>query len=251
MSFDQQNSGDFVSRQDFEVLNNQLEEKFARFEALLSRSNIFSTPKLPVNVEHPPISDTPFINPSLEPRATGPGPDPEGTVARKEKGVGKTKHGKSSKPAAAAGSASQSAVDAFTASKTVGLQVLDKPDALSVSSIKSVASTVSLDQPVHTGPQPSSASGSSVTDPPDSFVQQDPVLSDVELDPLPDRSDRDSGEEGKLSDTEVTERNEEMNHRETVRSVRAFLGWTHILDFEPAVGDTDNRSDNPWKGKHP
>ena len=61
VSFDQQNSGDFVSRQDFEVLNNQLEEKFARFEALLSRSNIFSTPKLPVNVEHPPISNTPFI----------------------------------------------------------------------------------------------------------------------------------------------------------------------------------------------
>ena len=123
---DQQNSGDFVSRQDFEVLNNQLEEKFARFEALLSRSNIFSTPKLPVNVEHPPISDTPFINPSPDPRATGPvrppGQDPEGTVARKEKGVGKTKHRKS-------GSASQSAVDAFPASKTVvpgpGLQVLD------------------------------------------------------------------------------------------------------------------------------
>ena len=258
VSFDQQNSGDFVSHQDFEVLNNQLEEKFARFEALLSRSNIFST-KLPVNVEHPPISDTPFINPSPDPRATGPvrppGQDPEGTVARKEKGVVKTKHRKSSKPAAAAGSASQSAVDAFPASKTVvpspGLQVLDKPDALSVSSLKSVASTVSLDQPVHTGPQLSSASGSSVTDPPDSFVQQEPVLPDVELDPLPDRSDRNSGEEGELSDTEVTERNEEMNYRETVRSVRAFLGWTHIPDFEPAVGDTDNRSDNPWKGKHP
>ena len=182
------------------------------------------------------------------------GQDPEGAVAKK-KGVGKTKHRKSSKPASAAGSASQSAVDAVPASKTVvpgpGLQVLDKPDALSVSSIKSVASTVSLDQPVHTGPQLSSASGSSVTDPLDSFVQQEPVLSDVELDPLPDRSDGDSGEEGELSDTEVTERNEEMNYRETVRSVRAFLGWTHIPDFEPAVGDSDNRSDNPWKGKHP
>ena len=146
-------------------------------------------------------------------------------------------------------------MDAFPASKTVvpgpGLQVLDKPDALSVSSLKSVASTVSLDQPVHTGPQFSNASGSSVTDPPDSFVQQEPVLSDVELDPLPDRSDRDSGEEGELSDTEMTERNKETNYRETVRSVRAFLGWTHIPDFEPAVGDTDNHYDNPWKGKYP
>ena len=36
-----------------------------------------------------------------------------------------------------------------------------------------------------------------------------------------------------------------MNYRETVRSVRAFLGWSHIPDFEAAVGDTDNRSDNP------
>ena len=52
----QQPSGGFVSRQDFDVLNNQLEEKFAHFEALLSRSNIFSTPKLPVNVENPPVS---------------------------------------------------------------------------------------------------------------------------------------------------------------------------------------------------
>ena len=157
MSFDHQASGDFVSRQDFEVLNNQLAEKFARFEALLSLSNIFSTPKLPVNVEHPPISDTPFVNPSSDPRATSPvrppGQEPEGSVVRKDKGVGKSKHRKSSKPAAAAGSASQSSVDAFPASKTVvpcpGLQVLDKLDALSVSSVKSVASTVTLDQPVH------------------------------------------------------------------------------------------------------
>ena len=36
---------DFVSKQDFDTLSNQLEEKFARFEALLTRTNIFSTPK--------------------------------------------------------------------------------------------------------------------------------------------------------------------------------------------------------------
>ena len=54
-----------------------------------------------------------------------------------------------------------------------------------------------------------------------------------------------------MSDSEVTEKNEEMNYRETVRAVRAFLGWTFIPDFEPAVGDTDNESDNPRKGIHP
>ena len=41
-----------------------------------------------------------------------------------------------------------------------------------------------------------------------------------------------------------------MNYRETVRAVRAFLGWSHIPDFEYSVADGD-RSDNPWKGKHP
>ena len=35
-----------------------------------------------------------------------------------------------------------------------------------------------------------------------------------------------------------------------MRAVRAFLGFTHIPDFQPATGDYD-RSDNPWKGKHP
>ena len=79
-----QQSTDFVSQQDFEVLNNQLEEKFARFEALLTRSNIFSTPKLPVNVESPLGTD------------------------KKDKGLGKSKHKKKSKPSAAAGSASKS-----------------------------------------------------------------------------------------------------------------------------------------------
>ena len=252
-------SGNFISRQDFEVLNSQLEEKFARFEALLSRTNIFSTPKMPVNVEQPPISDTPFINPSPDPRATGPvwppGQVQEGSALKKQKGVGKSKSKKSSKPAAAAGSASQIAVDAVPASKTVvpgpGLQVLGKPDTLPFSSITSAASTVSTSQPVSTGPKRSSASGSSVLDPLDSFDQPESTQSDFDVDPLPDKSDRDSGEEGELSDTEVAERNEEINYRETVRSVRAFLGWSHIPDFEPAVGDTDNRSDNPWKGKHP
>ena len=40
---------EFVSKRDFDSLSNQLEEKFARFEALLTRTNIFSTPKAPVS----------------------------------------------------------------------------------------------------------------------------------------------------------------------------------------------------------
>ena len=168
---------------------------------------------MPVNVEQPPISGTPFINPSPDPRATGsvrpPGQDQEGSALKKQKGVGKSKHKKSSKPAAAAGSASQVAVDAVPAPKTVvpgpGLQVLDKPDTLTFSSITSAASTVStsVPDPLDSFVQPVATS---VPDPPDSFVQPEPALSDVDIDPLPDWSDRDSGEEGELSDTEVTEK---------------------------------------------
>ena len=63
------------------------------------------------------------------------------------------------------------------------------------------------------------------------------------------QSDKES-EEGEISDAEVQEKNEEMNYRETVRAVRAFLGFTQIPDFEASTGDYDC-SDNPWKGKHP
>ena len=244
--------GDFVSHQDLELLNNQLEEKFARFEALLSRTNIFSTPKMPVSTFQAPISDTPFINPSPDPGATSPvrppGQELEVSPAVK-KHKGKSKQKKASKPAASAGSSDQIASDPIPPLKTVvpgpGLQTLEKPEE-TVSSFTSVTSLGSSSKPVITGPQHSSGSTSFA---PDSFTQPDPPLSDGE--PLLDRSDKDSGEEGELSDSEVVERNEEMNYRETVRSVRAFLGWSHIPDFEAAVGDTDNRSDNPWKGKHP
>ena len=67
------------------------------------------------------------------------------------------------------------------------------------------------------------------------------------MESLTGRSDKDEGE---ISDSEANEQNEEMNYRETVRAVRAFLGWSHIPDFEFSVADGD-RSDNPWKEKHP
>ena len=96
-------------------------------------------------------------------------------------------------------------MDPIPAPKTVvpgpGLQVLEKPEG-TFSTLSSVTSPGSGSQQVATSSKlPSSA--------PDSFVQPVPVLSDV--DPLPDWSDKDSGEEGELSDSEVAERNEEMN----------------------------------------
>ena len=174
-------------------------------------------------------------------------------VELKKKDKGKSKK-KKSKPAAAAGSAEQLASSAqdIPIKKDVPGPGLKSLDSLSDTDpnpyfVSTASSTGASDQPVITRPGASSVIGTHL----DSFSHQDPVLSDADVDPAPDPSDRDSGEEGELSDSEVTEKNEEMNYRETVRAVRAFLGWTYIPDFEPAVGDTDNKSDNPWKGKHP
>ena len=58
-------------------------------------------------------------------------------------------------------------------------------------------------------------------------------------------------DEGELSDTgEKQEVTEDMNYRETVRSVRSFMGWNHIPVFEADFNEPD-KSNNPWKGKVP
>ena len=103
-----QHSGrEFVSRQDFNILNNQLEEKFAHFGALLTRTNIFSTPKCRLQSPTQWCQRHHFINPSPDPRATSPvrPPGQDTTVKPKEKkvkGVGKSRDKK--KKSASSGS---------------------------------------------------------------------------------------------------------------------------------------------------
>ena len=62
----------FVTAQQFEAMNDKWAEQFARFEALLSRGNIFTTPRTAVSTipSHSLVSTQPFINPSA--RHTGP-----------------------------------------------------------------------------------------------------------------------------------------------------------------------------------
>ena len=58
-------------------------------------------------------------------------------------------------------------------------------------------------------------------------------------------------EEDLLSDTtDKAKLTEDMNYRETVHSVRSFMGWNHIPPFESDLTEAD-KSNNPWKGKHP
>ena len=82
----------------------------------------------------------------------------------------------------------------------------------------------------------------------DSVSHSLPVSSASYLPPEP-------AEEGELSDPEDqpdvdagdSDRvlSEEQNHRETVRGVTAFMGWTHIPDLEYSPS---SRTDNPWVG---
>ena len=61
----------YVTSAQFEEMNDKWAEHFARFEALLSRGNVFSTPKSSAPVSsHPVLSDQPFLNSSARP--TGP-----------------------------------------------------------------------------------------------------------------------------------------------------------------------------------
>ena len=78
-------------------MNDKWAEHFARFEALLSRGNVFSTPKSSApGSSHPVLSDQPFLNPSA--RATGPvGPLAEPDLPVRCESKTKKKSKKSSK----------------------------------------------------------------------------------------------------------------------------------------------------------
>ena len=72
---------------------------------------------------------------------------------------------------------------------------------------------------------------------PDKYQVEEGEVS--EPDPEPgDQPDSDSGEKDKIM-------SEDQNYRETVRGVRAFMGWSHILDLEYSP---TSRADNPWTG---
>ena len=66
-------SASFVASDQLKQISDQWAEQFARFEALLSRGNVFSTPKSNVKPvpTHTVVSDTPFIPPSAG-ASTGP-----------------------------------------------------------------------------------------------------------------------------------------------------------------------------------
>ena len=64
----------YVTCDQFSGMMEKMAEQFARFEALLSRGNIFSTPKMsvtPVSAQ-PVISEKPFMDPAARPTGLVP-----------------------------------------------------------------------------------------------------------------------------------------------------------------------------------
>ena len=104
-----------------------------------------------------------------------------------------------------------------------------------------------------TGPTPSYSQASATyrTTGPEDYPQAG-AYSELPYDPEDsDHYSASEPDEGELSDTgEKQKVTEDMNYRETVRSVRSFLGWNHIPVFEADFSEPD-KSNNPWKGKVP
>ena len=286
-------SSSFVTSDQLQQMSDQWAEQFARFEALLSRGNVFSTPKSSVQhvPSHAAISDTPFIPPSA--RLTGPVEFPaEGEVDSKivERDVKDQKKSRKSRkdnkedkhskkrqvsPSPDVGtlhvkSAPVQVKPPAQAQVSSGTEVVQKlkPKAAPLSSVGSDPEQSGLFLPGATGQgfaQPGSSGQAPPVDQTSSSLFGDSTVSDayrappapntLDIDPPPSEasfSDDQVSDEGEISSDTLDrpEQTEDMNYRETVRSIRSFMGWNHIPTFESDLSEPD-KSNNPWKGKLP
>ena len=264
----------YVTSGQLVALSDKMSEQFARFEALLSRGNIFTAPSMPVKPvsAQKVLSDTPFIDPSSA-RPTGPVWPPAESVDANGSDIkpDKKKSHKHKKSHRHSGKHSGKPTDKLSADlHPVGAKQLPTSSAqapaedMTDTGSQVLPSKAPVSHPAGqstgpptkelsiTGPVPcySQASASYRTGPED--FSQASVFSDLPYDPEEnERYSASEPDEGELSDTgEKQEVTEDMNYRETVRSVRSFMGWTHIPVFEADFSEPD-KSNNPWKGKVP
>ena len=250
----QPSTSNFVTAEQFFLMNDKWAEQFARFEALLSRGNVFSTPKAVVNPASSKVivSDSPFITPAARP--TGPVETPavqEAVTKVKSKDKKQKKTVKSDKPVHV-----DKPVPAVSSS---GLEVVGQVPVHK--KVVPPASSVSVPpEDLQAGPPGDSA----LTKPSSSVMAESftgsfnlpPELDEIDFDdPLAgsdvstDHSDYDEGEISSNT-VERSDQTEKMNYRETVRSIWSYMGWTHIPDFESDLNEPD-KSNDPWKGKNP
>ena len=239
----------FVTSAQFEAMTDRWAEQFARFEALLSRGNVFIIPKSSATVSsHPVLSDKPFIDPSARP--TGPVVNPaeqdsKMTDAKPKKKSHKSKSGKSKDTVIAP------PVSSFNTSLTGQARQATGQSAPIVSAVSQTGlETLDTGSAVQYDVAPSSLASAGSRTFPEQDYRDPPVhtVSDEELSEE-DNSLAEEGEvlSGNLEKQEVTE---DMTFRETVRSVRSFMGWDYIPVFESDLTEPD-KSNNPWRGKHP
>ena len=281
----------YVTAEQFTAMSDKWAEQFARMEALLSRGNIFSTPVSAVKPmdTQSVISTTPFIPPATRPTGLVEvlvAVEKSSSTRSDEKDKQKKKSHKSKKPDKPAHVSSSSHKSDSKSEKSkqdrspspVRKHSSSKGSSLCKSvpssgpesgkqptitkETSSLFSSATTTGPLHacTGSStPSSAptghgqsSMGACAFPPDTRVEHFDLVSDDEFSEDKDRSGELSiSDEGQLSDsTEVPEQTEEMSYRETVRSVRRYMGWHRIPTFETTLSEPD-KSNNPWKGKHP
>ena len=247
----------YVTSEQFAAISDKWAEQLARMEALMSRGNIFSAPVTSVKPvdSQTLISQTPFIPPATRP--TGPVEVPVAVeVATKSKphdDKERKKNHKSKKHDKPADHKSSHKSDAKVdrkrdrspspvrkhsssksshVSKTVpssgpesAKQSITTTDTSAPVSSAVGAVPTSTGMPstssVPAGPEPSRGA---CAFPPDPGFEHFNLVSDEEEDN--DRSGESSlSDEGQLSDsTETPEQTEEMSYRETVRSVRSYMG---------------------------
>ena len=275
----------YVTAEQFTAMSDKWAEQFARMEALLSRGNIFSTPVTsvkPIDTQSV-ISTTPFIPPATRP--TGPVEAPvavEKSSSSKSNDKDKDKqkkshkskkpdkpahdsssHKSSAKPEKSKRDRSPSPVRKHSSSKGSKSVPSSGPESGKQTTItkasSSLFSSTTTTGSLHAGTgssTPSSAptghgqSTGACAFPPDTGIEHYDLVSDDDYSHEDDRSGNLS-DEGQLSDsTEVPEKTEEMTYRETVRSVRSYMGWHHVPTFETTFSDPD-KTNNPWKGKNP
>ena len=267
----------YVTSAQFEEMSDKWAEHFARFEALLSRGNVFSIPKSSAPVSsHPLLSDQPFLNPSAQP--TGPVVNPAEQDSKiklsepkpKKKSRKSTKGDKSKdtvvpdQPVPASSipgpgdfmqepvfrpvsSVSSSATSQQLTSTGPSEQTLPLASQPGPGNIVTVPSSHQNIQPTSTAAANSFAGAGDITFPPEQDYRDPPEqqLSDEDF------SDEDfsGAEEGEVSsdNIEKQEQTEDLTFRETVRSIRSFMGWDHIPVFVSDLAEPD-KSNNPRRG---
>ena len=269
-------SASFVTSDQLKQISDQWTEQFARFEALLSRGNVFCTPKSTVKPvpTHTVVSDTSFIPPSA--RLTGPVDVPaQGEVGLSQDNTGSYKDPKDDKEKKKSRKSRKESRDKDRESKK--RQVSPSPEIRTTTRsevkptpvhakplVQAQATSSPVVQPAQTKPIPVHTVASHPTPqeyfqpgatgqealhpgsagqnlPSTSLFGDSSLTSAYNVPPEPDTLDIDpplsdasacysddqaSSDEGEISsDTlDKPEQMEDMNYRETVRSIRSFMG---------------------------